>query len=64
MISGVDEKTDTQLVGLEEIIDFMRWIMFSPIVSPAAKSYGLRSQSVLLAGVPGTKSSDKTIIPS
>ena len=49
----IGHATTDELTGLEEIIDFMRWTMFAPSMSPSAQTYGLKSQSVMLAGVPG-----------
>jgi len=44
----------SEMVGLGKVLDEMKWLLFSEAMNPvAAEYYGARSQSALLAGVPG-----------
>ncbi len=65
MLTSIDKRKFDELVGVDEIIDFMRWTMFGASEIPTASMYGLKNRSVLLAGVYGVgKSSIAAVLAS
>jgi ATP-dependent 26S proteasome regulatory subunit len=56
----IEEKTEKDVAGLEEIINFVKWTLFASSKSAVAAEYfHCKPESVLLAGVKGT---GKTLI--
>ncbi len=54
ILSYVQEQTEDTVAGLGNILDFMRWTIFSGSVNPSVgKYYDIAGQSVVLASVPG-----------
>lgn len=65
MLTNIDKRKFDELVGIDDIIDFMRWTMFAASEIPVASIYGLKNRSVLLAGVYGVgKSSIAAVLAS
>lgn len=52
---GTQEKTEQDIAGLDEMIEFMKWTLFASSKNErAAEYFKCRPESVLLAGVKGT----------
>ncbi len=50
----IKPKSRDQIVGLDDMLEEIKWLLWSSSINPkASEYYGTKSQSVLLAGVPG-----------